>query len=369
MPPILKRQCFQGVAIFGLVALATSGSVESQSARVNAQAATLVELFANRDLDGARAGLKLVKDWDTFARGFREVARPYPSRVIGTFSLEAAAAHQRAAFQELDDSSFPRNALLDTAWDKFTKEEIKGPYVRAWILAASSLIQGTGAEGPFLPLRGQVPFTILDRLEDVGRAQRDAADVALSRALILSREVYRDAVDGEFSLGGVAHRRAMLGGPGKAGARKPDSYLSDAISSIRPLATRSEASDFAVLHYAFLLQLRGSNESERLLRSIAARTDDAWIGYLARLLHARGAVIAQQEGAVSLLQEALRLRPGAASASRLLAGVLYSKGDRSGALDVLARQNPAAADPWLDFHFGEHHFWPERLDKVRQLTW
>jgi len=206
-------------------------------------------------------------------------------------------------------------------------------------------------------------------LRDVGRAQQDAPDIAFSRALILSREVYRDAAEGEFSLGGVTHRRAMLGGPFNAGAQKPDAYLSDAISAIRPLATRPGASDFATLHYAFLLQLRGANESDRLLGELASRTRDTWIGYLAMLLRGRAAVVAQREDATALLQGALTLRPGATSGCRLLAGALYARGDRSGALNALARQNPAAEDPWLAFHFGEYHYWPERLDKLRAITW
>jgi Flp pilus assembly protein TadD len=90
---------------------------------------------------------------------------------------------------------------------------------------------------------------------------------------------------------------------------------------------------------------------------------------MAWLLRGRAAVVGQREGAVALLEEALKLRPGATSACRLLAGLLYARGNRTGALEVLARQNPAADDPWLIFHFGEYHFWPERLNKVRALTW
>ena len=98
-------------------------------------------------------------------------------------------------------------------------------------------------------------------------------------------------------------------------------------------------------------------------------TRDTYVVHLARFF--RGQILLRQkreEAAIEAFRGAVAARPGAQSASVLLAELSFKAGNRTEAQQVMSAvlANPAAGDPYLQFDHADDRFWPELLARLRR---
>ena len=98
-------------------------------------------------------------------------------------------------------------------------------------------------------------------------------------------------------------------------------------------------------------------------------TRDTYVVHLARFF--RGQILLRQkreEAALEAFRGAVAARPGAQSASVILAELLFKAGIRTEAQQVMSAvlANPAAGDPYLDYAHADDRFWPELRARLRR---
>lgn len=108
--------------------------------------------------------------------------------------------------------------------------------------------------------------------------------------------------------------------------------------------------------------LEAFNRAERLTR-------DSYVVHLARFF--RGQILLRQKreaDALTAFRGAVAVRPGAQSASVILAEMLFKAGNRTEAQQVMATvlAHPAAGDPFLEYPHADDRFWPELLTRLRR---
>jgi len=96
---------------------------------------------------------------------------------------------------------------------------------------------------------------------------------------------------------------------------------------------------------------------------------DTYVEHRARIY--RGQILLRQkreEAAIEAFRGAVAARPGAQSASVLLAELSFKAGNRTEAQQVMSAvlANPAAGDPYLQFDHADDRFWPELLARLRR---
>ena len=121
---------------------------------------------------------------------------------------------------------------------------------------------------------------------------------------------------------------------------------------------------------ALLLRQNRLPEAMKSLDRVERRTRDPYLVHLTRFFRGQIHVRQQREReAIEAFRGALAARPGAQSASVMLAELLFKDGRRSEAQRVMAdalAANPAGGDPNLEYAHGDDRFWPELLIRLRR---
>jgi tetratricopeptide (TPR) repeat protein len=304
-----------------------------------------------------------VTDWDAFANDAERLNRTWPPSVAAAFLLQAAAAVQVAEMQEALPEDGPRDRLVALGAECAGRASAPRDFELRWLLAAHALIQGTGAEAPFVGIIHWTPKrTIAARLGVGARRWRDVPELALDRALIEARELHLAYAEGWFSSAG----RPRLFAPRQHPAA-PD-LLNAAVSRFRSLVRYEPVSAEAHLNLGFILMLQQEEDLAVASFGVADRlARDADVRYLARFLRARVLVDrGDVAGAIAMFRRALEERPAAQSAGRALAALYYVTGDRLTAERLIAVSLNASSDddPWSFFAFGTFRLWPERLERL-----
>lgn len=108
--------------------------------------------------------------------------------------------------------------------------------------------------------------------------------------------------------------------------------------------------------------LEAFDRAERLTR-------DTYVVHLARFY--RGQILLRQkreDAALEAFRGAVAARPGAQSASVILAELLFKAGNRTEAQQLMAAvlANSPAGDPYLEYGHADDRFWPELLARLRR---
>jgi tetratricopeptide (TPR) repeat protein len=303
-----------------------------------------------------------VTNWDAFVDEAEKLSHTWPPPAAAAFLIQAAAAVQAAEMQEALPEDGPRDRLVALGAECAARASSPPDFELRWLLAAYALIQGTGAEAPFVGIVHSSKRTVVSRLDPGTRRWRDVPELALDRALIETRELHLAYAEGWFSSGG----RPRLFAP-RQHPSAPD-LLNAAVSRFRSLIRLEAISAEAHLNLGFVLILQ--QEEDRAMASLEAAdrlARDAHVRYLSRFLRAR--VLADRgdlAGAVAMFRLALEERPAAASAGRALAALYFVTGDRVTAERLIAVSLGASVDddPWPSFAFGTFRLWPERLERL-----
>ena len=279
--------------------------------------ASVLQQYAAKEFDAVRSVLARVSDWTTFAKDIdRNISRVHPEKAAA-FALEAAAACLESHQLEVTLNREPLRQLLSVGWQQTSKPAVRNEFVLAWVLAASALIQGSGAE---------LPFQLIDRLFEMTRRLDQAmvrlpsrSDLRLSKAFVESRWVHTYAAEGWFSAGG----RQYLARLGRTGDPWPTDEVTAAIKRFLPLIDDPAVGAEARLQLGYLRHLDGKPEDAMaMLRDLETKSKDSWILYNARFL--RGQIDTARRiysEAERSFQRALELYPNASSARRALGGV------------------------------------------------
>jgi tetratricopeptide (TPR) repeat protein len=338
------------------------GRAAPQTSSGNATAARLFESYSVSAFPASTTLFDGVTDWGAFVDETEKLSRTWPPTVAAVFLLQAAAAVQQAEMQEALPEDGPRDRLVALGADCAARASSPRDFELRWLLAAYALIQGTGAEAPFVGIVHSSKRTVASRLEPGARRWQEVPELALDRALIETRELHLAYAEGWFSSGG----RPRLFAP-RQHPSAPD-LLNAAVSRFRGLLRHQAISAEAHLNLGFVLILQ--QEEDRAMASLEAAdrlARDAHVRYLSRFLRAR--VLADRGDlarAIAMFRLALEERPAAAFAGRALAALHFVTGDRVTAERLIAVSLDASVDddPWPSFAFGTFRLWPERLGRL-----
>ncbi len=305
--------------------------------------------------------LRSVSDWDAFGTDAEKLLKTEPSEFVAVFALEAAAAYQDAELQHARGRAM--EVLLVGGWARMKRPGIDPTLRLDWTLAATSLMQGTGAELPWAYRETNNLHRVM--LTEAVREFSDRPELRLSQAFVLSRIVHEQAAEGWFSSGGLAYLRG-LGGRFEPW---PTEELADAIRRFSPLLKEPTVRGDTALQLGYFRMLQGqSQDALSLLNEAETLTTDRWSLFLARFFQGQTLVaVGRNTEAARAYERALEIQPNAASARTALAALHYVNGNRQTATRLLEmRSDPTAdVDPWLTFGYGEYRLWPARLARLR----
>jgi hypothetical protein len=297
----------------------------------------------------------------TFAKETEKDISRVPPETAAAFALEAAAACLENHQLEVTLNRDHVRHLLRVGWQQATKEIVKDDFLLAWVLAASALSQGSGAELPFQHIDRNFEMTRM--LDQVMVRLRRRSDLTISKAFVESRWVHTRAAEGWFSSGGQQYLVRL----GRTGDPWPADEVTTAIKRFLPLIDDPVVGGEARLQLGYLRHLDGKpDDAMALLRDLETRSKDSWMLYNARFL--RGQIDTGRRiysAAARSFESALELYPTASSARRSLGALRYLDGDRAAASRLFEPQ--AGTDPWFEFAYGEYRHWPDRLARVRRL--
>jgi tetratricopeptide (TPR) repeat protein len=350
--------------------------VSAQQSPVPA-APALLDRYAAGHFDAVAADVAALTDFqqivddldgraEAWLAGGGPADRPRRELAAATFALEAARAAEWREWKWIQRSPQgplptlywkPAPLLIEWGCELLRRRPAPDETERLWQLAAMAVAQ-----------RSEDPQFLIGRLQIVP----DLTETAPAPA---GRGRSFEVVNSKKEIAHLAHSRARFPGEPRfllgEGVARERWYPDEAVLAYGQVVNHPDIGGEAEMRLGalHLRQNRLPNALSSFDRAERA-TRDTYVIYLSRFF--RGQILLRQQRA-SAAEEAFRgavaARPGAQSASVLLAEILFKDGRRAEAQQVMAAfltAAPGGGDPALDYAHADDRFWPELLARLRR---
>jgi len=247
--------------------------------------------------------------------------------------------------------------VIQWAWQLLVERTVPDAAERAWVLAASALLEGvrefpvlyTAMPGAMIPERGLLAEALVRHPGD--------ARLRLEQAIAVASRYNVTTAGGGVALDFVSIINNGRGGmPVNTRARVNPKEA--ALSAMRALVDDPEVGAEARLRLGYVLWATGDVEGGRAEFAEAARAaHDRDLKYLARFLSGWTVLQTKPDEARIDLAIALEIRPDSQSASLALAALELQRGEAARADELVKAslaKRPDDVDPWREFLYGHY---------------